>query len=40
MARESLVAASNKEDTKSKQGYSGDDEDPNSKISSRHSFTP
>jgi hypothetical protein len=40
VARECLVTTSDEKDTESEQRYPGDDENPYSKISFRHSFTP
>src|ERR1700732_4149047 len=39
-ARECLVTTSDEKDTESEQRYPGDDENPYSKISFRHNFTP
>src|SRR6266702_2853094 len=40
VARERLMTTPNEEDPESEQGHAGDDEDPYSKISYRHWFTP
>src|ERR1700733_12542073 len=40
VARESFMAAPDEEYPESEQGHAGDDEDPYSKISSSHCFTP